>query len=77
MRRDQGSAQPDQHAHLVADGLGIAQHGPFLVRLDMPAHATDRTVEQADGVIGQPGTPMTAEREGRWLGSEQALIVTG
>ncbi len=53
LRRDQGGAQPDQQAHLVADGLGIAQDGTLLARLGTPDHAADRAIEQADGVIGQ------------------------
>ena len=53
--RDQGAAEPDQQPYLVVNGPGVTQESALLPRFGAAEHTADRTVEQADPIVGQAG----------------------
>ncbi len=69
--RDQGAAEPDQQSHLVVDGLGVTEEGALLAGLGAAEHAADRTVEQADAVVGQAGRGVQHGRDQGGPAAEQ------
>ena len=54
LRFDQRRPQPGEKAHLVIDRPGIADQGILLANFGAAEHAPNGSLEQGNGVVGQP-----------------------